>query len=53
MNRTCRAAVLVLSILAMGAGWVLAPEEFRWETDLEAARAAARDSGRPMLVVFR
>ncbi|KAF0244903.1 MAG: hypothetical protein FD180_2124 [Planctomycetota bacterium] len=28
-------------------------EDFPWLTDLAAARAEARKSGRPMLVVFR
>lgn len=28
-------------------------EEFPWLTDLAMARAEARESGRPMLVVFR
>ncbi len=29
------------------------PAAFRWESDLETARARARTEGRPLLVVFR
>ena len=55
-------AVLVLLALAVALGALLAPEPVlaeeeiagvEWLTDLDAARAKARKSGRPILAVFR
>ena len=46
---------ILASTLLLGA--LLAPggarDDFPWLTDLEQANELARDSGRPMLVVFR
>ena len=67
MIRRPRAVISTLlaaaALLAAGALWSegAAPaaaqdapdDEFAWRTDLEAAREDARESGRPLLIVFR
>ncbi len=64
-NRSSATAILVLLVLVAGlAVWlepapVIADDEgaeiagVEWLTDLDVARAKARESGRPILAVFR
>ena len=50
-------ALTSLALAALAAGAVLtgAPQdgEFKWLTDLDAARVRAKDEGKPLLIVFR
>ena len=52
-----RSLILASTLLLGGAflapGGARGDDEFPWLTDLEQANELARDSGRPMLVVFR
>ncbi|MHC4973629.1 MAG: hypothetical protein ACYTG3_14990 [Planctomycetota bacterium] len=52
-----REVVMRQLALALFLGAVAAPtgaeETIRWRADLEAARADAKRTGRPMLIVFR
>lgn len=47
----------VLAVLLLTASPVFltagAQDDFRWQTDLEAATRLAADSGKPLLIVFR
>ena len=47
------AVALYLGAVVMSAAPAEADETIRWRDDLEAARADAKRTGRPMLVVFR
>ena len=55
MNTNTVATLSVLTTLLLGLGLAQEPddESITWRTDLEAARAEALASGRPLLVVFR
>jgi len=44
---------LGVGILAATAAVAQEPPALQWATDLERARAQAREQGRPLLVVFR
>ena len=54
-SESMRIALLGLSLTCVAAGLRAqeSDEEFRWETDLEAARQQAAEQHKPMLVVFR
>ena len=55
MSTNTVAALSVLATLVLGIGMAQEPDDDRitWRTDLDAARAEALASGRPLLVVFR
>jgi hypothetical protein len=44
---------LFLGAVGVGAAADEADETIRWRDDIEAARADAKRTGRPMLIVFR
>lgn len=46
-------AVLLGAVLAGLTVWSAPPEGIAWRYDLAAARALAKQEGRPLLVVFR
>ncbi len=53
-------AYVLVGVLGLGlgvgvgtAGEVVASKEVAWQTDYARARAEARQTGRPLLVVFR
>ncbi|MGE0709275.1 MAG: hypothetical protein AB7N76_27055 [Planctomycetota bacterium] len=49
-----RALVLLLSqALLLSVGPLARAEDFRWESDLPAARSRSVKEGRPLLLVFR
>lgn len=52
--RGMRALVLLLSqALLLSVGPLARAEDFRWESDLPAARSRSVKEGRPLLLVFR
>ena len=47
------AAALAVAALSAGPAPAAPAPDIPWRTDLEAARAEARDAGKPLLIVFR
>ncbi|MCA8922784.1 MAG: hypothetical protein KDD82_13300 [Planctomycetes bacterium] len=48
-----KSPLISLGLIAASVACAQAPAPLTWSTDLAAARAQARERGRPLLVVFR